>query len=263
MGYVIISVVGFLLSFALLFFFLKDQGGMDQRVFYLILILFGIATSAIVFGLMNTHAVLTGKEQNWQLKMTGPGVGVVLVVLGGIYLIPNKVEQTITIRVYDWKQRAVTDGEVKLYLDNYIRTQQIDKMGQAQFVGIPEDRTANDVKIEISSPGYASLVFDTLLVGHKPLELILPLTPLVFISGRVKTAAEVPIAGVEVVVEGTRYYAISKTDGTYKIRLEEYTLGDEVALTTSHKDFEDKTFSLKIDAPDMEGEDIFLNPIAR
>ena len=116
------------------------------------------------------------------------------------------------------------------------------------------------MKIEVSSPGYATKNYDTLLVNEKPLELILPLTTVVFISGKVKTAAEMPIKGVEISVDGTRYYAMSITDGTYNLRLEEYTLGDEINITTSHPDFEDKTISLRISAPDIKNEDIFLNP---
>jgi hypothetical protein len=89
----------------------------------------------------------------------------------------------------------------------------------------------------------------------------MPFSAVVFISGRIKTAAEVPIAGVEINAEGTRYYAVSLTDGTYRLRLEEYTLGDEISLTTSHKDFDDKTISFKIESPEMTGKDFVLNPL--
>jgi len=70
-----------------------------------------------------------------------------------------------------------------------------------------------------------------------------------------------PIKGVEIDVDGTRYYAVSITDGTYNLRLEEYTLGDEITLTTSHKNFEDKTISLRINSPEIKNQDIFLNPV--
>jgi len=71
-----------------------------------------------------------------------------------------------------------------------------------------------------------------------------------------------PIKGVELNVDGTRYFTYSLTDGSYKLRVEEYTLGDEITITTSHKDYEDKTISLKINAPDISNEDIFLNPVS-
>jgi hypothetical protein len=266
-GYSILAAIGFVLSLALVYYYLQFIQGkvsdeVDQRIFYLILILFGISASAIVFGVMNTYAVLTGKKQNVQLKMAGPGVGVILIVLGGLYLPQKPAEKNITIRVFDWKKNPVTQGDVKIYLNEYIRTQSIDKMGQALFSGIPADMTKNKMKIEVSSPGYATKSYDTLLTSSKPLELMLPLTTVVFISGKVKTAAEMPIKGVEINVDGTRYYAISITDGSYNLRLEEYTLGDEITLTTSHKNYEDKTFSLTINSPDIKNQDIFLNPVS-
>ena len=79
---------------------------------------------------------------------------------------------------------------------------------------------------------------------------------------RVSSAAEVPIKGVEISVDGTRYFAISITDGSYKLRLEEYTLGDEITLTTSHEKYEDKTTLLQINSPDIRNQDIFLNPVS-
>jgi hypothetical protein len=193
--------------------------------------------------------------------MTGPGVGVILVVLGGLYLPQKPAEKNITVRVSDWKNNPITQGNVKIYLKEYIRTQSIDNLGQALFTGIPADMARDKMKIEVSSPGYATKQFDTLVVLSRPLELTLPLVPVVFISGRAKTAAEIPIPGVEINVDGTRYYALSITDGSYKLRLEEYTIGDEISLTTSHKDFEDKTFSVRINSPDIQNLDIFLNPI--
>jgi hypothetical protein len=266
-GYAIIAGIGFVVSILVVYYYLQFIQGkvsdeVDQRIFYLILILFGISASALVFGIMNTYAVLTGKEQNIQLKMAGPGVGVVLIVLGGFFLPHSSGERNITIRVFDWKKNPITQGDVKIYLSEYIRSQSIDKMGQALFSGIPEDMIKNKLKIEVSSPGYATKSFDTLLTGTKPLELILPLTSVVYISGKVKTAAEIPIKGVEINVDGTRYFTYSITDGSYNLRLEEYTLGDEISITTSHKNYEDKTFSLTISSPQIRNQDIFLNPVS-
>jgi hypothetical protein len=161
--------------------------------------------------------------------------------------------------VCDWKKNPVTKGNVKIYLNEYIRTQSLDEMGQALFTGIPTQMLNSSRKIEVSSPGYSTRVFDTTL-NEKPMELTLPLSTVVFIRGKVKTAAEQPISGVEINIEGTRYYAISITDGSYSLRLEEYTLGDEITLTTSHPGYDDKTVSLRILSPEITNQDIFLNP---
>ena len=266
-GYSILAGIGFVISFLLVYYYLQFIQGkvsdeVDQRIFYLILICFGISVSALVFGVMNTYAVLIGKQQNMSLKMTGPGVGVILVVMGGLYLPHPSDENNITIRVFDWKKNPVTDGNVKIYLNEYIRTQSIDKMGQALFAGVPSKIMKDKMKIEVSSPGYSTKNYDTLITSSNLLALTLPLKSIVFISGRVKTASEMPIKGVEINVDGTRYFTYSLTDGSYKLRLEEYTLGDEITITTSHKDYEDKTISLNINAPEISNEDIFLNPIS-
>ncbi len=189
------------------------------------------------------------------------GVAFILLFLFFSKGIFGSTEQNITVRVYDYKKRPVTEGEVKIYLNEYIRTQSLDKMGQALFTGIPAERMANNRKIEVSSPGYATRIFDTLLSNSQPLELVLPLSTVVFIRGKVKTAAEVPISAVEITVDGTRYYALSLTDGSYNLRLEEYTIGDEITVTTSHPKFEDKTISIKINGPEIKNQDIFLNPV--
>ncbi len=72
-----------------------------------------------------------------------------------------------------------------------------------------------------------------------------------------------PIKDVEISVDGTKYYDISKTNGSFSIRLEEYTVGDEITVTTSHKDFEDKSMNFKINGPEMKGVDFFLNPVSK
>jgi hypothetical protein len=264
--YSAIAIVGFILTLFLVFYYLQYIQGkvtdeVDQRMFYLILVLFGISVSALVFGLMNSYAVFKGEKQNAKLKITGPAVGVMLVVLGGFYLPRTSDDKNVTIRVFDWKKNPVLQGDVKIYLKEYVRTQSVDKMGQALFTGIPTNIFRNKIKIEVSSPGYTTCSFDTLLSNSGSLELTLPLKTEVMISGRVKTAAEIPIRGVEINVEGTRYYALSITDGSYLLHLNEYTLGDEITLTTSHKDYEDKTIALKITSPDIINNDIFLNPI--
>ena len=186
-----------------------------------------------------------------------------LLLLGAFFLLPKNTDKMITIRAFDWKKKPITQGNVKIYLKEYIRTQSIDNMGQALFTGIPAAVATSKIKIEISSPGYATKTYDTLIVNDKPLELVLPLSTVILISGKVKTAAEIPIKGVEINVDGTRYYAVSITDGTYNLRLQEYTLGDEITLTTSHPGYEDKTISLRINTPEITNEDIFLNPAKR
>jgi hypothetical protein len=84
----------------------------------------------------------------------------------------------------------------------------------------------------------------------------------IHITGQVKTAAEMPVKGVEVNADGTRFFATTITNGTYNLTLENYTIGDEITLTTSNKDFEDKTIAVKINNKEMKV-DFVLNPVTR
>jgi TIR domain len=262
--YIVTACIGCIVSVFLVYYYLhtmrgNDMDETDHRAFYLVLILFGISVSAFVFGLMNVYVVLKGGKRNLKLNMAGPVIGLMLIISGSFYGTSKSAEKIVTIRVFDYKKNPVPQGDVKIYLKEYIRSQSIDKMGQAQFTGIPPGMPGNKIKIEVSSPGYTTKIFDTLLTGAKPIELTLPFTTVVFITGRITNAADMPIKGVEIDVDGTRYFATSINDGSYNLRLEEYTLGDEITLTTSHKDFEDKTVSLRINSPDIN-KDIVLNP---
>ncbi len=201
-----------------------------------------------------------GKVSRKSLLVAALIGGILLLTTIAFWLLGKNSDKIVTVRVFDWKKHPLTQGNVKIYLDQYIRTESVDNMGQALFTGIPGAAAARKIKLEVSSPGYATKTYDTLLVNGKPLELILPLTADIVISGKVKTAAEMPIKEVEIDVDGTRYYAISITDGSYSLRLKEYTLGDVITLTTSHPDYEDKSLSLRISSPDITNEDIFLNP---
>ena len=89
-----------------------------------------------------------------------------------------------------------------------------------------------------------------------------PGSGVIHITGQVKTAAEMPVKGVEVNADGTRFFATTITNGTYNLTLENYTVGDEVTLTTSNKDFEDKTIAVKINDREMNV-DFVLNPVTR
>lgn len=265
--YIAISIIGFIVSLLVIYYYLQYIQGkvseqVDQKIFYLILILFGISASALVFGVMNSYAVLKGEKLDTKYKFTGPVVGVILTVLGGFLLPKEPADKIITIRVFDEKNSSLTQGEVKLYLPGYIRSQSIDNMGQSQFTDIPENIMLNKIRIDISSPGYLSRSIDTILQSSSaPIQVTLSRSHSINISGRVKNAGEVPIRNVEINVDGTRFNATSISDGTYFLRLTDYSVGDNITLTTSHGDFEDKIITLRIVSPEMQNVDFILNPI--
>ena len=258
---IILASVGLLASLILLYIYQQQQPGISSSMFFFLLVLFCASVAACTLSLAKSFALLKAQIPGPLQKWLPLAIALLTFTAGTIFLAPGPSEKNFAIRLFDRNKNPITQGEVKIYLPEYVRSQSVDNVGQALFTGIPSTTFRNKMKIEISSPGYAAKTFDTLLRSSKTLNISLALSPVIFISGKVKTAAEQPIRGAEINVDGTRYYAMSVTDGTYNLRLEEYTLGDEVTITTSHKDFEDKTFSLRIQAPNMPGKDIFLNPL--
>lgn len=264
--YIIISVIGFIVSiFCIYYYFSKIQGSVGKQAssqaFYLILILFGISASAIIFGVMNSYGVLKGEKMSTQFQLTGPVVGVVLIVLGGFYLPKDTVKRTLAVLVTNEQNIPVSNGKVILYLPNYTREQSIDDKGSAVFNDISDEVFSNKLKIDIASDGYSRKVFDTMLKNTTVLPVILSKTWLVQISGRVTDADEVPIADVEVLADGTRFYGKTITDGTYSFDLFDYNVGDKINLVTSHKGFKDKTRSITISKQQMPDINFTLQPL--
>jgi len=264
--YIIISVTGFLVSLFCVYYYLHNIQGnvseaVSQKVFYLILIVFGIAASALVFGAMNSYGALSGQKLDTKFQFAGPVVGVLLVVWGGFALPKSAIKQTIAIRFVNDKQTPVTNGKVTLYFPHYTREEAINEKGTAVFSDINEDDVNGSVKIDAVSDGYARLTFDTVLKSFAPLQLKLSTAWTVHINGQVTDADDRPIKDVEVLVDGSRFYAKTVNNGTYSLRLADYTIGDEISLVTSHKDYKDKMRVIKIDKAQMAGVDFVLQPL--
>ena len=192
--------------------------------------------------------------------------GIGLFILLGYFLIINldkesKIEDNnFVIRVLNPKKERITQGDVKIYLDEFTREQRLDRTGQAIFSGIPNKAFQKKIRIELSSPGYETSIIDTIISSASSIDLFLAYAKFMSISGRIKTADENPIKDVEISIDGTKYAAISNTDGSYQIKYKEYTIGDEITLTTSHEQYKDKTIPIKISSAEQSNLDIFLSP---
>lgn len=259
--HIIMAVAGLLIVTTCVYYFnaLKSDNSASRKMLYLLLLTLGVAAAMAISGILNSYFAWKGRRSGTKIKMAGPLVGLVLMILGAGY-IPD-AEKIITIRVFDKNKNPLSQGNVKIYLREYIRSQSIDNMGQAQFAGIPQKGNGENIRIEVSSPGFATRNFDTVLNRSSTLELTLPFTSVVFVYGKVTTAADNPIKDVEINVDGTRYVTNSINNGDYSLRVEEYTLGDEITITTSHPGYEDKTKAIRINGPEIRGVDFVLNPV--
>lgn len=254
--YITISAIGFLISFFCIYYYFHFiQGNVteqtSQKAFYLVLIVFGISTSALIFGAMNSYGTLKGKKFDTEFQFAGPVVGVILVVLGGFYLPKSFSQQTLSIRVVNEKNIPVTNGKVILYFLHHTREEFINDKGLAIFSDINEDDLTGKIKLDIKSDGFSRLTFDTLLKSFAPVQISLSQIGVIHISGKVTNADEMPIVDVDILADGTRFYGTTITDGTYSFDLFDYLIGDKVKLVTSRKDYKDKTVLLTIEKQDM------------
>jgi hypothetical protein len=61
-----------------------------------------------------------------------------------------------------------------------------------------------------------------------------------------------------IMVDGSRFFGRSITDGSYSFDITDYSIGDVIELVSSNKACKDKTKSLKIDRQDMSNTDFVL-----
>jgi hypothetical protein len=264
--YLIISIVSLLVAIAIgyYYFHYMKQGGtekMDDRIFYLVLVLFGIAASALIFGIMNSYASLKGIQANVTYKFTGPVVGVILTVLGGFLIPKGSTDQFLSIRVFNQDNEPVTRGTVTISFPHYQRNASINEKGLVIFPDIPYDQLRNNIIINVASDGYTSRNLDTLLSNFDPINITLSQAKIIRISGFVKDAGDRPIKDVKVTVDGTPYAATTINDGSFDIPIPGYHFGDRITLVTSHPSYEDKIKQFDIESGEINKIEFVLNPV--
>lgn len=264
--YLAISVVSLIAAIAIgyYYFHFMKQGGtekMDDRIFYIVLVLFGTAASALIFGIMNSYASLKGIQSNVTYKFTGPVVGVILTVLGGFMLPKGSTDQFLSIRIFDPDKNPVTRGEVTLSFPHYQRAASVNEKGLVIFPDIPYDQLRNKIIINVVSDGYTPVTLDTMLASFDPINLTLNQARIIRISGTVKDAADRPIKEVDVAVDGTPYASKTINDGSFDIPIPGYHFGDRITLVTSHPAYEDKIKQFDIESGEINKIEFVLNPL--
>jgi hypothetical protein len=264
--YIIISVVSLVAAIGIGYYYFHtmmhtSNEKMDDRVFYLVLVLFGIAASALIFGIMNSYASLQGIQANVTYKFTGPVVGVILTVLGGFLIPKGSSDQFLTVRVFDQNRNPVTRGEVTLSFPHYQREASINEKGMVVFPDIPFDQLRNNIIISVVSDGYTNITLDTLLSNFNPINLMVSQAKIIRLSGTVKDAADRPIRDVQVVVDGTPYATSTINDGSFDLPIPGYHFGDRISLVTSHPAYEDKEKAFDIESGAINKIEFVLNPL--
>jgi hypothetical protein len=184
-SYALIAMFGLVIAIGLLIFYVDKvprliETGSNNQVFYLLLIPWGLASAAFLFGTMRSVAILKSRQIPTTLELGGPVVVALLVVVGGFRLVPHAETFELTMRAHaaDGTEPRIRGGGVVLEYGNRSDRQDIGSNGEANFKEIPHrfwggraralpeidgyDRTPQEVRLD-------SEVIDLALVRERPL----------------------------------------------------------------------------------------------
>jgi hypothetical protein len=156
----LVSVVFGLLVLGLLVWKAKELTalGLTGNLFYIVLLLVGLAPALILFGVLRSYASYRGEHLGGVLQLGGPTVAFALVVIGGFVLVPNLA--TFPLTVYVHGERGPQDvvlrnsGYVVLRLGPESRREPIGGDGQAYFPAIPANFRGQEVPVWVESEGF-------------------------------------------------------------------------------------------------------------
>lgn len=152
-GYAITALVGLFLAIGLLLFYVYQvpkmvQSGVQNQVFYILLLPWGLSCAAFLFGAMRSFARFTHKRMGNALELGGPVVLFCLVVAGGFKLVPAGPETfDLTVRAHSSTEAVVRSGKILIDLGSDRRSQDIASNGEADFKSIPAKFRGASVKV--------------------------------------------------------------------------------------------------------------------
>lgn len=160
--YAMVSLTAFIIGIGLLFLFIFKAGdlvaqGVDGKVFYILLLPLGLSASAFLFGVMSSYAAFKGKVLgSGILRLGGPVVLFLIVIILGFELVPDTTPFDFSIFLRDAGGKAVLTGigEVRIKLENELKSDSIDEKGCVNFKRIPANFKNTEVIVELEAPGW-------------------------------------------------------------------------------------------------------------
>ncbi len=228
--YALISFVVFLCCIAVLLLLIVNADkltglGLTEHVYYLVLVLLGLAAAGFLFGVLPSSATYEGTVLGGTLKLGGAIVGAVLVVAGAYFFLPKAPTFPLTVYVHGegGPQDLVlrNSGRVMLELGPDARVELIGENGQAYFPAIPANFRGQEVPAWVESEAYESVNprakqrLDSttlyLAVRKKIIHYLL--------AGIVSDAVGNPLSGVRVVLPEYHVEGETNHDGRFELQV--------------------------------------------
>ena len=197
--------------------------GLVGYLWYVLLLLVGLAAAVFLFSLFKSYARYSGNVLNGNLKFGGPGVLMLLIILLGFSLVPAptaKFDFTVFLHGEAGRQSLILRGHPAFLLLDFgadRRREALGDKGEVRFVGIPADQLGRRVPVALEADGYelvesnAQVTLDTeaVYVAVRPKSLKL--------SGEVFDAAGRPLPGAQVALAS--HAAKTDANGRFSIAL--------------------------------------------
>jgi len=215
----IMSAVSGLAGIGLLLFYVAKvptlvSAGADSRVFYALLIPWGLCAAAFLFGALRSYASYSGSTVGNHLVLGGPVVLFALVVAGGFQLVPSAPLHDLTVRVASKTEPLIATGSVILEIGNNRLVEPIGGKGEATFKSA-STAGVGSIRVLPRVPGYAQ---EWQAVKIPPYEISVELKkPPVKLAGHLIPPPQ-PTDVVEILFDG-RDLGRAHADGTFEFTL--------------------------------------------
>lgn len=133
--------------------------GLTGHVWYVLLLLLGVAAAVTVFSLFKSYARYTGKVLGGTLDLGGPVVVMLLVIVLGFYLVPapaQKFDVTVFLHGETGNQAVVlrNSGKLSMGLGADKRIESVGDKGEVRYSSIPASMRGQEVELGLVDDNY-------------------------------------------------------------------------------------------------------------
>jgi hypothetical protein len=161
-AYAVLALVTLAIAIGLLVFYIDKvpelvSRGVASQIHFFLVIPWGLAAAAFLFGAMRSYALFKGKRVGSVLELGGPVVLFVLVAAGGLYYMSLLKEPfTLTVRAHaaDGREPIIARGDVTVDLGALRQTRAFDTNGEARFPEVPQATMGDSITVIPRVRGY-------------------------------------------------------------------------------------------------------------
>ncbi len=171
--------------------------GLTEQAWYVLLMFIGLCAATVSFGFFQSKALYEGQVLNGTLKLGGPIVAMLVVVVLGFWLVPNPgtpFDVTIFLEPVSKAEESVK-GRLTLFVGVDPRTTDVGQHGEARFFQVPNNFRAQSVKVRLISDIYEFVDSGEKIILDKPTQTLKVRVKELTLSGIVMDATGPVIGG--------------------------------------------------------------------